>query len=63
MLLRYVALHGFPCTEEGWARYRDWKRRQMALPECRMTEPEGEHDGKPCAECPGRPGCPKLKGA
>lgn len=58
-LLRYVALHGHPKTEEEWGAYRAWKAKQAALPECRMTEVEGSPDGTICKECPGKPGCPK----
>ena len=60
MLLRYIALHGSPETEEDWEQFHEWKQRQLALAECQMTDPEGVPDKK-CDNCPGAPDCPKAR--
>ena len=59
MLLRYVALHGPPLSDDDWAKYLDWKAKQLALSECMMAETEAEPTGD-CATCAGRPDCPKA---
>lgn len=62
MLLRYIALHGQPQTDEDWKKYEDWKANQLQLPECHMADPEGS-PVESCADCPGRPDCPKNRRA
>ena len=59
MLLRYIALHGEPKTEEEWKTFREWKAKQLRLAECQMSDPEGS-PGEPCEDCPGTPDCPKA---
>lgn len=58
MLLRYVAIHGrIPSTEEEWSAYREWKKSQLDLPECKMDRVEGSPGS--CEGCPGAKGCTK----
>lgn len=58
MLLRYIVLHGTPKTEEAWKKYIEWKKQQLALAECHMSDTEGSSEDR-CEKCPGTPDCPK----
>ena len=59
MMLRYVVLHGLPVSDEEWAKYAEWKHKQLVLAECMMAAPEAEPAGD-CQDCPGHPDCPKA---